>query len=145
MKTKFLFIIMVSLASLTVEKANACTTFVINDSTHLIFGRNFDFDFGEGYICLNRRGLKKTSFVREPDLPVRWTARYGSITFNQVGIDNPMGGMNEKGLVIAQMALPGSVFPESNGKEVLGELDWIQFQLDNSASLNEVIENNTTV
>ena len=37
--------------------------------------------------------------------PARWTSKFGSVTFNQYGKDNPMGGVNERGLVIEVMEL----------------------------------------
>ncbi len=123
----------------------ACTTFIINDSINLIFGRNFDWDIGSGMIVINKKGLQKQAFVQPPNVPVKWISKYGSITFNQIGVDAPMGGMNEKGLVIAQMGLFESKFPEKIEKEVVGELEWIQYQLDNSATLTEVIENNKKI
>ncbi len=123
----------------------ACTTFVLNDSTNLIFGRNFDWDIGSGMIIINKRGIQKQAFVQPPNVPAKWVSKYGSITFNQIGVDAPMGGMNEKGLVIAQMALFESQFSETIEKVVVGELEWIQFQLDNSSTLQEVIENNKKI
>jgi penicillin V acylase-like amidase (Ntn superfamily) len=123
----------------------ACTTFVLNDSTNLIYGRNFDWDIGSGLIIVNKRGLQKQAFVQPPNIPAKWISKYGSITFNQIGVDAPMGGMNEKGLIIAQMVLFESRFPETIEKEVVGELEWIQYQLDNSSTLQEVIENNKKI
>jgi len=129
----------------TIELTIGCTCFVINDSTNLIFGRNFDWDIGSGMVVVNKKGLQKQAFVQVPNAPAKWVSKYGSITFNQIGIDAPMGGMNEKGLVIAQMGLFESKFPEKIEREVIGELEWIQYQLDNSATLSEVIENNKSV
>lgn len=123
----------------------ACTTFIINDSTNLIFGRNFDWDIGSGMIIVNKKGIQKQAFVQPPNVPAKWISKYGSITFNQIGVDAPMSGMNEKGLVIAQIGLFESKFPEKIKKEVVNELEWIQYQLDNSATLAEVIENNKKV
>jgi len=140
-KTLFIFLISI----LTIDSTNACTTFVINDSTNLVYGRNFDWDLGSGLIFLNKRGLEKQAFVQPPNIPAKWVSKYGSITFNQIGVDAPMGGMNEKGLVIAQMGLFESKFPENDDKEVVNELEWIQYQLDNSATLTEVIENNQKI
>ncbi|MCD6202232.1 MAG: linear amide C-N hydrolase [Bacteroidales bacterium] len=135
---KILIIIMAVL--LAVKTANACTTFVIKDSVNLVFGRNYDFDLNSGFIVLNKRGLEKQAIVPPPYIPARWISKYGSITFNQTGIDAPMGGMNEKGLVIAQMALPESYYPEDKNKMVVNQLEWIQYQLDNASSLEELIE-----
>ena len=108
--------IILLISILTINFTNACTTFVINDSTDLVYGRNFDWDLGSGFIVINKRGLEKQAFVQPPNKPARWISKFGSITFNQIGIDAPMGGMNEKGLVIAQMGLFESIFPDIDDK-----------------------------
>ncbi len=130
---------------LVVEYTNACTTFVINDSKNLLFCRNYDYDLGLGFIVINKRGIEKQAIVFSNQEPARWISQYGSITFNQIGIDAPMGGMNEKGLVIAQMALPESQYPQHNNGKVLNQLEWIQFQLDNSVLVDDVIENSKSI
>lgn len=138
-------ILLVLMSIMTMDATIACTTFVIHDDTNLVFGRNFDWDISSAMVVVNKKGLYKQAFVQPPNVAATWISKYGSITFNQIGVDSPMGGMNEKGLVIAQMALFESKYPDKIEKEVVGELEWIQFQLDNSASLAEVIENNKNV
>ncbi|NOX87902.1 MAG: linear amide C-N hydrolase [Calditrichaeota bacterium] len=140
---KILILILISFV--TIDLADACTTFVMRDSTNLIFGRNYDFDLGSGFIVINKRGVEKRAIAVSACEPAKWISEYGSITFNQVGIDAPMGGMNEKGLVIAQMALPESEYPRQDDKPILNQFEWIQYQLDKSASLAEVIENSKKI
>lgn len=123
----------------------ACTTFCLKAAQSLIYGRNYDFDFGTGFVVINRKGLNKTAFIQPPAIPAKWTSKYGSITLNQIGIDLPMDGMNEKGLVIAQMALFESKFPDKDNGPCVSGLEWIQYQLDNSCTLDEVIENNKKI
>lgn len=139
------FILFCGLLYGLVSFSDACTTFVLQNSTTLVFGRNFDYDLGTGFIVINNRGLRKQAFVQGPYQPARWTAKYGSVTFNQVGIDAPMGGMNEAGLVIAQMALTETKYPKVDKKPVLNQLEWIQYQLDISKSLTEVLENSEKI
>jgi penicillin V acylase-like amidase (Ntn superfamily) len=139
------FFVLILFSALFIDILDACTTFVLRDSSNLIYGRNFDWDLGEGFIVINRRGLIKKSFVQPGEKPAEWISKYGSITFNQIGINMPMGGMNEKGLVIAQMALFGSKYPEEDSRPVVGGLEWIQYQLDISKSLSDVIENNKKI
>lgn len=142
---KKVLLLLVLLLMSTLFDARACTTFIINDSTNLIYGRNFDWDIGLGFIVINKRGIKKRALVQPPNKPAVWVSKYGSISFNQVGVDAPMGGMNERGLVIAQMGLFESKFPENNDKVAVSVLEWIQFQLDNSSTLEEVIKNNEEI
>ncbi|HYI13131.1 MAG TPA: linear amide C-N hydrolase [Thermoanaerobaculia bacterium] len=113
--------------------ADACTTFC----TRGLFGRNYDFETGTGMVMVNKRGLAKTSQRAQP---ASWTSRYGSVTFNQWGRDNATGGMNEKGLVVELMWLDGTRYPKADARPELGTLEWIQYQLDTAATVQEVVE-----
>lgn len=129
-------LIALCLCSLSSE---ACTTFCFRDKDHLIFAKNFDFYMGDGHLIINKRSVTKTSFPIPGEPPIRWTSKYGSITFNQLGREFPYGGMNEKGLVVEQMYLADAGYPGSDTRAGLAELQWIQYQLDNSATVDEVL------
>jgi len=90
-------------------------------------------------VCTNQRGLAKTSFPMADGRPISWTSRYGSITFNQYGKEFPTGGMNEKGLVVELMWLDETQYPEKDDRPSISVLQWIQYQLDNCATVDEVI------
>ncbi|GAG92346.1 unnamed protein product, partial [marine sediment metagenome] len=122
-----------------------CTTFCIKDNKNIIFGRNFDFSTGFGYVIINKRNVTKTALVFPPEKPITWTSKYGSITFNQMGRELPYGGINEAGLVIEQMWLDKTKYPESDNRYGLSELQWIQYQLDNSTTINDVIASDRLV
>ena len=113
-----------------------CSTLLITRDGDVVFGRNYDFEIGDGLVLVNQRGLVKTSLARTRT----WTSRYGSITFNQFGREFPMDGMNEAGLAVALMWLDGTVYPAPDSRPQLGVLEWIQYQLDNYATVAEVIE-----
>jgi choloylglycine hydrolase len=119
--------------------AFCCTTFFINRNGQLIFGRNYDWVTANGMICTNQRGLAKTSAPREDGRTISWVSKYGSITFNQYGKEFPTGGMNEKGLVVELMWLDGTKYPAQDERASLGVLQWIQYQLDNCSSVEELI------
>ncbi len=122
-----------------------CTTFCIKDNKNIIFGRNLDFSTGFGYVIINKRNVTKTALVFPPENPITWTSKYGSITFNQMGRELPYGGMNEAGLVIDQMWLDTTKYPEPDNRYGLTELQWVQYQLDNSITINDVIASDTSV
>lgn len=124
---------------------NSCTTFSINKSGQLIFGRNFDFPTGYGHINVNQRNVSKTAMIQAPEKPMQWVSKYGSITFNQAGRELPYGGINEKGLVIEQMWLQEVKYPETDNRYGLTELQWIQYQLDNSTTLKDVISSDSVL
>lgn len=84
----------------------------------------------------NKRSVLKTAAVTGTT-PATWTSRYGSITFNQVGREFPYGGINEAGLVVEMLGLPGTEYPQLDGRPAVSELQWIQFALDNYQSVGE--------
>ncbi|HZI93158.1 MAG TPA: linear amide C-N hydrolase [Patescibacteria group bacterium] len=120
------------------DTVTACTTFCLRDADHVLFGRNYDFGIGEGLVLVNKRGVAKTSAV-SGDVPASWTSRHGSLTFNQFGREFPTGGINEKGLTVELMMLDGSQYPARDSRPAVGVLEWIQYQLDNRASVAELI------
>jgi choloylglycine hydrolase len=91
---------------------------------------------------VNKRGCRKRSVVRPSEKGVKatWTARYGSLTFNQYGRELPTGGMNEAGLVVEAMALSETRYPERDQRPYLGSaLQWRQYLLDTCATVAEVV------
>lgn len=115
--------------------ADACTTFCTQD----LFGRNYDWNIGYGAVMVNKRGMSKSSAAGGN--AAKWVSRYGSLTFNQYGRDNPTGGMNEAGLVVELMWLNETSYPAPDKRPQLGGLEWIQFQLDTASTVAEVVTN----
>ena len=127
-----------ALALLLTAPAAACTTFCYLDGTRVLFGRNYDFEHGTGVVLINPRGRTKTSPTRSN--PATWQARYGSVTFNQFGQDQPTGGVNEKGLVVELMWLDGTRYPDADTRPAVGVLDWIQHALDRFETVAELLQ-----
>ncbi|MGB3227197.1 MAG: linear amide C-N hydrolase [Saprospiraceae bacterium] len=119
----------------------ACSALVLKKDQQIFMGKNFDWTFGDGYLIKNIRGVQKQAFITYTGIPTKWISKYGSITFNQNGKEMPYGGMNEKGLTIEMLWLEFTNYGDSSGKNYLNELEWIQYQLDNFESINEVLEN----
>src|SRR4030095_9026822 len=117
----------------------ACTTFFINKNGQLVFGRNYDWLSDVGLVCKNAKGLTKTNFPYPNAGSITWVSKYGSLTFNQYGKEFPTGGMNEKGLVVELMCANGSQYPDEDARPEVDVLQWIQFQLDNCTTIDEVI------
>jgi penicillin V acylase-like amidase (Ntn superfamily) len=138
MKRISLFIILMIL--LLYADTSACVTFVVNSKDSLVFGWNYEFDCGSGFLIINKRGLIKKSFVPQNEKPIEWISKYGSLTFNQWGKEFPAGGINEKGLVVVQTMYLKTQFPNEDNRPVISELQWIQYQLDNFSKVQEVIE-----
>jgi penicillin V acylase-like amidase (Ntn superfamily) len=87
---------------------------------------------------INPRGRAKTSLTRVN--PATWQARFGSVTFNQFGQDQPMGGVNETGLVVELMWLDEARYPAADGRPTVSVLDWIQYALDRFESVAELLQ-----
>ena len=121
---------------------HTCSTFCIDLGGKRLFGRNYDFEIGEGLLMSNPAGLQKRG--GQPKGPA-WTARFGSVTFNQFGRDNPMGGINTAGLVVELMWLDEAKYPAADARSPLGVLEWIQYQLDTAASVDDVLANDEKV
>jgi choloylglycine hydrolase len=100
-----------------VRPGQACSTFVLRESTVLLLCTNFDHYTSNGLM-----------------------SQYGSITFNQMGKEFPFGGMNEAGLAIALMWLDDTRYPEQDDRPIINILQWIQYQLDNFSSVEAVLQ-----
>lgn len=125
----------------------ACSTFVLKSGQNLVFGRNYDWAIGYGFVMVNKRNqIKRTDLPPGASAkPVQWISKYGSITFNQYGREFPMGGMNEAGLVVEVMWLEGTEYPSPDARPALSELQWVQYQLDTARSVKEVIASDASL
>lgn len=119
--------------------ARGCTCFLAERQGSGFVGRNYDWDFSDGLVLVNPRGLEKPIDLDPSRVGGSWRAAHGSVTFNQYGRDFPAGGVNEKGLVVEVLWLRGTVFPPEDDRIGLSSLQWIQYQLDTSATVAEVI------
>lgn len=117
----------------------ACSAFFSNGQKKYL-AKNFDWGSGHGYIVKNIRGQKKIAYGLRGSNNAHWTSKYGSITFNQIGKEFPYGGINEQGLTVEQLWMSESIYPNNNNKNI-SELEWIQYQLDNYSTIDEVISN----
>jgi len=118
--------------------SQACTTFCLRDDGRILFGKNYDWNVGDGLLVVNQRGLARKADISK-DKPASWTSRYGSVTFNQYGRDFPSGGMNEAGLVIELMWMESSRYPDPDQRPAVDVLQWIQYNLDSYATVAEVL------
>lgn len=145
---KYGLAVLCSILFFTLKPPNgfACTTFQLNDSGRIFVGTNYDWGVPDGLIIVNPRGLSKTAMPSYRDnsdvgRPAVWTSTYGSVTFNQYGREMPFGGMNEAGLTIGTMGLfDQNEFPPPDTRPSIYMQQWLQYQLDNHASVKEVIQ-----
>jgi choloylglycine hydrolase len=130
---------LITLIILIPLKSFACSAF-FNDGKTKYFAKNFDWGSGQGYIIKNINGQTKFAYGLRGSNQAYWTSKYGSVTFNQIGKEFPYGGLNEKGLVVEQLWMSESIY-QDNKNQTISELEWIQYQLDNYSTIDEIILN----
>jgi penicillin V acylase-like amidase (Ntn superfamily) len=115
-----------------------CSAFVINKDV-ILLAKNLDWALGNGLIIYNPKGEgKKSVFAKESG--DKWISKYSSITFNHLGLNQPLGGMNEAGLAVEELSTWPTEY--SRNKEItVNEFEWIQYQLDNFSSVDECVAN----
>jgi choloylglycine hydrolase len=134
------FSMALAVATLAASPASSCTTFSFTESPGRVVGKSFDWHQEFGRFFTNPRGLGKRAFLLNTDAePAEWISRYGSLTMNQYGRETPIGGVNEKGLVVESMWLDETSHAETVTKPAVNELQWMQYQLDNFESVEEAV------
>lgn len=119
----------------------ACTSFGVCNGTNIAVGNNDDWFSVSAYLVVNQRGITKKAFLSSTNGTLEWTSKYGSVgvDYNAIGI--PSAGMNEMGLVVDELA-PGvkhTQYEPEDARPVIDEIQWIQYQLDNCATVDEVL------
>ena len=143
MENRTLFLILCILCtSLIPQDIQPCTTFCLDNGVQLLVGKNTDFITRECLVFVNKRGVSKIAMTdsQKTFTPIRWTSRYGSITFNQWGREFPFSGMNEAGLVVSATGLQQTKYPTPDKRPTITLWQWIQYQLDNFSLVKEVIQ-----
>ena len=134
--------------------ALACTTFQLRHADQVLVGKNYDWMVEDGLVIVNKRGVSKRAYISTVDTtgvgtPASWTSTFGSIVFTQYGRELGAGGMNEAGLVVESMGLfrntPNRKYPDPDSRASIMAAQWRQYQLDNFATVKEVIESDTSL
>jgi len=131
--------------------ATACSSFMLETDDGIYFAHSLNMgsmDRVNGRMHINPRGLWKrgydtpTMMGQTPDAgpTLIWQAKYGSVTNSPLGRENPDGGMNEAGLFIWEMGYCAE-YSTDPMLPVLFQMQWMQYQLDNYATVAEVVEN----
>lgn len=130
----------------TVPNSYSCTAICLKDAAGWVAGFNHDWLIKDALIMTNKRGVLKIAAPPDDRTPketlAKWTSKYGSVTFNQSGQGFPSDGMNEKGLFVAILLLEKTKWPAPDSRASISAGQWIQYQLDNSSNVQEVIDNN---
>jgi choloylglycine hydrolase len=117
-----------------------CTAFVLDNNGQPVFGENTDLGPMPAYVIVNKRGVAKTTIPNNTNPVITWTSKFGSVTFTFYARELPGKGINEAGLFIAGMSTYYHMeCPEPDSRPPINCLQWIQYQLDNFSTVNEVI------
>ena len=130
--------------------SRSCATVVLQRGEVLVVGHNLDDNIDTpGLVAVNPRRVTKQNtswndlksvWGRSAVEPrVRWSSRFGSITYNTLGRDFIDGGMNEAGLYVGEMTLRGTVWPQPGSRPAIYHHQWMQYLLDNFATVDEVV------
>jgi len=135
----FLIIPLVFIATIFVftNPVSACTSIFLDKQDHLVFGNNLDWFIDDALLVINKRNVKKRGAWG--DNRPQWISKYGSITTNLRGNGFPNRGMNEAGLVVGEMWLGATEYPDPDSRPSVEIAQWIQYQLDNCATVEQVL------
>jgi len=136
---KYIILLIVFSTVLNISTIQACTAFLLKHNDRYVVGLNFDFHSNQGIIFINPREIQKTAIPFPGEVSATWIAKYGSVTFNFLGREEPMEGINEKGLMIAALFLSETKLPAPDNRPAVDDMQWIQYMLDNCANIEEVI------
>jgi choloylglycine hydrolase len=107
---------------------------------HVFVGRTQDWTEKAGHAFrVFPRGIKRVGAVAEN--PHKWTSKYGSLVLTAYDMASHEG-VNEKGLAAHALYLAedNSFDPRDPKLEGIGVMQWVQYYLDNYATVAEAVE-----
>jgi len=157
-KVLLLFLFLLAASDLKSQQSNdytgifinqGCSSFCLDNNGYAVFGANYDLvkNKYDGLVIINKRNVSK-SFEESDSFSkhVRWTSRYGSVSFNFIASQTSWSGMNEAGLVIYSMRLEeGSKAPKPDKRQCILIHYWLQYMLDNFSTIEEVITSDSII
>ncbi len=135
-------LVIITTSFITIKSTQGCTAFYLKNNSNHYVSKNFDWSIEDGYIFLNERNVNKSILVTEPISvnEFKWTSKYRSLTFNQFGKEFPLGGINERGLVVEELNAVPVKLKMNDSIRYLNEFQLTQFLLDNCSSVEEVVD-----
>jgi penicillin V acylase-like amidase (Ntn superfamily) len=129
-------------------QAFGCSAFLMKGKDYSLIGFNENWKTMPGMMVVNPRGIEKKNLSwnclvskEKPTEPeITWTSKYGSVSFSLLGLDMPCYGLNEKGLFVVELYLNKTYSQPDSMKPKMFWAQWIQYQLDNYATVDELVE-----
>ena len=127
--------------STTVQQANACSRILLETGNgSFITGRSMDWIDPDlpSDLWVFPRGVKRNGGGSDNELT--WTSKYGSVITSFYGTASA-DGINEKGLAGGMQYLSHSDYgdPAKTGKPTISIGAWLQYFLDNYATVEEAV------
>ncbi|MCU0606394.1 MAG: linear amide C-N hydrolase [Candidatus Edwardsbacteria bacterium] len=127
--------------------ADACSSFMLERGDTVLVGHNLDEYLPvPGLVVVNPRGIAKHGLGGSMLNPLgtvkprfAWVSKYGSVTYNPMGKEFPDGGINEAGLYVGEMNYYFTEWPKGDGPVRIYHNQWIQYQLDNFETVDQVL------
>ncbi len=119
--------------------AQACTRVTYVGDSCVATGRTLDWRTPiPTNLYVYPRGVEKKSY--DTDQSISWTSKYGSVV--SVGFDVGVNeGMNEAGLVVNLLYLPGTFYAEKNDpRPFMSTALWASYVLDNFSTTSEAVQ-----
>jgi hypothetical protein len=134
------FLILLAALLTSARAASACSAFMLHGTEGPIVAKSYDWHQEHGLVLINKKDVRKRALVLSAkDKAATWTSTHASVTFNQYGAELPNGGMNDAGLVVEVLMLPSSEFARADDRSVVTEAGFVQYLLDQAASLDEAL------
>lgn len=139
---KVTIVILIAIAFSLEQDLRACTRVVYKGTNGtIITARSMDWrDEIPANLWVLKRGTERNGLVGPNS--IKWTSKYGSLVTTSWDIATS-DGMNEKGLVANMLWLDESKYPEfdpKGSKKGLAISLWLQYVLDNYATVAEAVE-----
>jgi hypothetical protein len=121
------------------DRVQACSAVTSSANSLSLVAANYDWTARGGIVFESPRGQRKQSIRFHQDgATASWRSKYASLTVSQFGRDFPMQGLNEAGLMGIVLVAPAD-YPRQGPLGVIAEVSWLQYQLDQFATVEEVI------
>jgi choloylglycine hydrolase len=140
-------VIVVAITALGFTAASACTALHIKAKDNgVVVGRTMEFGLDvKPDAVVVPAGTELVSSLPEKSNGIKYTTKYGIVGLNFMGKHMVVDGMNEKGMYVGALYLPGYAFypevkSETSDKSMAPE-DYVAWLLGNFSSVEEVKKN----
>jgi choloylglycine hydrolase len=127
------------------NQASACTDFLVKATDgSCVVGRSMEWGLDlASYVWLYPRGEERSSEAPGGKSGLKWTSKYGYLTLDCHNMPIAVDGMNEKGLSVGLLWLPGTVYqdvPADHPEVALSMVDIGHWMLGEFTTVEQVKE-----